>query len=364
MKTSLRLGSVSGIQISVHWTFLILIAWIVFNSLVRGLGMEEAIWSVVFVLTIFGCVTLHELGHALAAKRFKIKTRSITLLPIGGVAQMESLPEKPKEELIVALAGPAVNFLIVGVLFLVLRDSLDMETLTSLQTIGQSNFLYALMFVNFWLAIFNLIPAFPMDGGRVLRALLAFRMSRTRATQIAARLGQLLAIGFIFLGLYSNPFLVFIGLFVFLGAESEAGHVQAQSLLKGYKVSDALLKDTPVLGPHDTIRDAAGLLLRGQHKYFLVGSKGKPEGTIGRDDIIRGLEASGGEASVREAMQHKILYLTPDMPIESAWQQMREQGCEFALVSENDQYIGALDLDNIAEMVMIRSAEQAKKGGS
>ena len=361
MKNALYIGTVSGIKIFIHWTFLILIGWIVFSNLNRGLGGEEILWSVLFILTIFACVTLHELGHALAAKRFRIKTRDITLLPIGGVAQMESIPEKPKEELIVAVAGPAVNFVIFIVLFFVLPRP-DTSEVEQIQNIGPGNFMYALMIVNMWLALFNLIPAFPMDGGRVFRAMLAFRMDRVRATRIAAGLGQLLAMGFIFLGLFYNPFLVFIGLFIFVGAQAEAQQTQATSLLHGYTVRDALLEEIPGIEADATIRHAANQLLHSQNKYFVVNNAGQPEGTLGRDEIIKAIGEMDDQASVRLAMRKGVMYLSPTMPIEEAWKMMQQQNQPFALVTSKGEVLGALDTDNIAEFVMIRSAEQSKKG--
>lgn len=359
MKNALYIGSVAGIRIFIHWTFIILIGWIIFNNLGKGLGGTEILWSILFVLTIFACVTLHELGHALAAKRFRIKTRDITLLPIGGVAQMESIPEKPKEELIVALAGPAVNLVIFALLFFILPR--QAEDLLQFQNIGPANFLYALMFVNMWLALFNLIPAFPMDGGRVFRALLAFRMNRSKATRIAAGLGQFLAMGFVFLGFFYNPFLVFIGLFIFLGAQAEAQQTETQSLLRGFTVRDALLEEVPHMPADATIRNAADRLLQGQNKNFLVKNAGKPEGTIGRDEIIKALGDLGEQASVREAMRKDLMYVSPEMPVEEAWKMMLQQNQNFALVGSDGNIMGALDTDNIAEFVMIRSAEQSKK---
>lgn len=361
MKNSLYLGAVSGIRIYIHWTFLILIGWIVFSNLRKGADTQQVLWSVVFVLTIFLCVTLHELGHALMAKRFQIRTRDITLLPIGGVAQMESIPEKPKEELLVALAGPAVNVMIFILLYLAAGQNIAEESMAQFEFLGPDNFLFSVMFVNLWLALFNLVPAFPMDGGRVFRALLAFRMDRVRATQIAARLGQLLAMGFVFLGLFYNPFLVFIGVFVFLGAQDEAEQTQTHVLLRGFTVRDALLKETPYLEPNASIRTAADRLLQGQDKFFLVGTYGQAEGVIGREEIIRGLRDLGEEAVVSEAMHRDLLYLPTEMPIEKALRQMQASGQEFALAGAPEQIEGALDLDNITELVMIRGALQGKK---
>lgn len=361
MKNALYLGSVRGIQIYIHWTFLILIGWIVFNNMRSGANLPEILWSILFVLTIFACVTFHELGHALTAKRFKIKTRDITLLPIGGVANMESIPEKPREELLVALAGPAVNVVISGILFLAIGSTVTEESFLQLKTINGRNFLFALMFVNLWLALFNLIPAFPMDGGRVFRAILAFWMDRVRATFIAARLGQLLAMGFVLLGLFYNPFLVFIGVFVFLGAQAEADQTQTNSMMEGSIVRDALWSSSPAIESDATIRMAADRLLEGQNKYFLVGKISQPEGFIGRDEIIKGLRDLGEGAFVRQAMRQELLFLNPDMPLKTALMQMQLQNQEFALVVSDGQVLGALDRDNIAEFVMIRNAILQKK---
>ena len=183
----------------------------------------------VFVLSIFVTVFLHELGHALAAKKYNIKTKDITLLPIGGLARLESIPEKPKEELVVAIAGPAVNIglAIITGLFITIPDAKDL-TIQLSGGINSSNFFLNFFIVNIWLALFNMIPAFPMDGGRVLRALLSMKFERYIATNIAARIGQIFAVGFVFVGFFSNPFLVFIGLIIFLGAQAEAQYTQAK----------------------------------------------------------------------------------------------------------------------------------------
>lgn len=300
MKQSLRLGHISGIRLSVHWTFLILIAWIVIANLRKGLEANEILWSVGFVLTIFACVILHELGHALAAKRYNIKTRDIVILPIGGVAQLESIPEKPKEELVVALAGPLVNILIVVMLYPFVSLSSDIGELETVTAIGPSNFLVALMSINLWLALFNLIPAFPMDGGRVLRALLGFRYSHAKATRVAASVGQILAIVFVFFGFTYNPFLIFIGLFVFLGAQSEAVYAQHKFLLKGFTVKDVLMQEIPVIDERATIRDAVSKLLNGQNRNFVVMRDGKPVGTLSRDGIIQALGERGEQVPVAE----------------------------------------------------------------
>lgn len=355
MKYSLSLGRIAGIQVFVHWTFLILIGYIVYSNLKQGMGTVDILWSVLFILTLFACVTLHELGHALAARRYHIKTANITLLPIGGVAQLESMPEKPKEELVVALAGPLVNVVIAGLLFPVLSLSGGLNDL-DVARFSHHNFLPSLMVVNIWLAVFNMIPAFPMDGGRVLRALLSFKFERHVATRIAASIGQLLAIGFVLVGFFSNPFLIFIGVFIFLGAQGEAQYAQARSLLSGYTVADAVMKQVPTLKPTDTIEYASDQLLASQNKNFLVVDTGQVLGTLTRDEIIRALREGKGAESIEPFMSRDFLSLQLNMPLEEAWTTMRTKQKSAAPVFSGAALVGMLDTENVAEFLMISEA--------
>jgi Zn-dependent protease/CBS domain-containing protein len=355
MKYSLSLGRVAGIQVFVHWTFLILIGYIVYSNLKQGMGTVDILWSILFILTLFACVTLHELGHALAARRYNIKTANITLLPIGGVAQLESMPEKPKEELVVALAGPMVNVVIAGLLFPLLSLSGGLDDL-DVTRFSHHNFLPSLMVVNIWLAVFNMIPAFPMDGGRVLRALLSFKFERHVATRIAASIGQLLAIGFVFVGFFSNPFLIFIGVFIFLGAQGEAQYAQARSLLSGYTVANAVMKQVPTLKPTDTIEYASDQLLASQNKNFLVVDGASVLGTLSRDEIIKALRENKGAETVDRFINREFLSLQIQMPLEDAWTTLRTKQQSAAPVFSNNELVGMLDTENVAEFLMISEA--------
>jgi Zn-dependent protease len=217
---------VAGIDLSIHWTFGLLLGWVLMSA-VGGLGWVQGLLEVLFVLTLFGCVVLHELGHALAARMYGIPTHSITLLPIGGLAQLERIPRDPRQETIIALAGPAVNVLIVGLLFPLVTLLLGGGAWTSpLQASG--HWLARLLWVNVMLVCFNLLPAFPMDGGRILRSVLARRTDYLTATRWAKRLGQTVAIGFLLLGLWKNPLLLLIAGFVFYAAEAEYRSVQQE----------------------------------------------------------------------------------------------------------------------------------------
>jgi Zn-dependent protease len=225
MRWSLRVGKIAGIQLYLHWTFLILLGLVFFSDLGKGVGFPGATQAVIFVIALFACIVLHELGHALAARRYGIPTRDITLLPIGGIARMERMPREPRQELWVAIAGPLVNVGISAVLILAL---LAIHYTRVKFLVSQEVFLLLLLRANLFLIVFNLLPAFPMDGGRVLRALLARRMDYVRATRIAARIGQVMAVLFVIVGIYSifeprlSPMLTLIGVFIFFGARNEA----------------------------------------------------------------------------------------------------------------------------------------------
>lgn len=364
MKNSLFLGRIAGIKIFVHWTFPIIIFWIIISNLSRGFSPGQLAWSVIFTLAIFICVFLHELGHALAARKYHIQTKDITLLPIGGVARLERMPDKPLQELIVALAGPAVNLAIVLVLFIVLNLTRMPADLSVITHVDANNFLLSLAIINLWLALFNLIPAFPMDGGRVLRALLSLRLKRTLATQIAGRIGQVLAFVFMFVGFFNNPFLIFIGLFVFLGAMAEVEHVKMQSILQGITVKDVTMKDLHVLNRKDTIAKAIELMLSGQAKKFLVMDGDKLYGTLGKDGIIKALTNHTTEEFVEVIADNNPAYIEVDEPIENALLMMQNHQYPMLIVTRNNKLYGFTDIENIQEYLQVIRASTSSQDNS
>jgi len=226
MRSSLKVASIFGIEVRIHLTFLLFLIWIWF-SYYQVAGFEGAVQGVLFILALFTCVLLHEFGHAFAARGFGIETPDITLLPIGGVARLSRIPEKPWQELVVAIAGPLVNVVIAAALILVIHTNATLEQLEYLES-PRIELLAKLASVNVMLVLFNLIPAFPMDGGRVLRALLAMAMPYARATQIAAWIGQGLAVVFGIVGIFVNPWLIFIAFFIFAGAQQEAAMARSK----------------------------------------------------------------------------------------------------------------------------------------
>ncbi len=358
MNYKLYIGKISGIKIFIHWTFALLIAWIVYNDVKAGLGTTEILWSIAFVLSIFVCVTLHELGHSLTAQRYHIKTRDITLLPIGGVASLEGIPEKPKEELLITLAGPLVNVAIALLLLPFVHWGETSEAFQGLGTVSGQSFIMSLLSVNITLAVFNMIPAFPMDGGRVLRALLSYKMGRVKATRIAAGIGQAIAVGFVILGFLGNPFLVFIGVFIFMGARGEEKHVKNRAFINGVTIQQVMMREVPSVDAQITIREAAQQLLHGQNKNFVVVTNNQPVGTLSHSEIIKALAEQGEQSLVENAMDKELIYLDAGMSLEDGLKKMQLARKPLALVTSGPALIGVVDAQNIAEYLLIKKANR------
>jgi Zn-dependent protease len=292
MPWSLTIGSIAGTAVRIHATFLLFLIWI-WAAYYRQGGADAAWQGVIFITLLFLCVLLHELGHVFAARRYGIKTADVTLWPFGGIASLERIPEKPMEELVVAIAGPAVNVVIAAVLILMLGATIDPQHLAQLDD-PKISMIAKLAGANIFLVLFNMIPAFPMDGGRVLRALLAIRLGFARATEIAASIGQGLAVALGLIGIFTNPMLVVIAIFVFLAASGEAGHAQLREVSRGALVADAMITKFESLGPQATVGDAVEALLRTTQKEFpIVDGAGRLRGVLIRDAMIRALKEHG-----------------------------------------------------------------------
>jgi Zn-dependent protease/CBS domain-containing protein len=355
MGWSWRLGEVAGIGLYMHATFLLLIGWVALIHWSEAQNLAVVITGVSFILALFGCVLLHELGHALTARRYGIKTRDITLLPIGGLARLERMPEEPMQELWVALAGPAVNVVIAGGLFGWLQVTGSWQPLDQL-SVTEGSFIGRLMVVNVILAGFNMLPAFPMDGGRVLRALLATRMDYVRATQIAGSLGQGMAFLFGFIGLFTNPFLLFIALFVWIGAAQETSMVQMKSALGGIPVRRAMLTDFRTLSPGDPLARAIELILAGSQRDFPVVENGTVVGVLTRDDVLVALAQRDQETPVSELMRRDFLVADASEMLEPVFQRLQSCNCYTLPVTRKGQLVGLVTMDNVGEFLMIQAA--------
>lgn len=358
MKGVLKLGKVSGIGIEVHWTFTLLLLWVAFLEVQRGGNTTSILVNMALVIVLFFCVVLHELGHALTAKRFGIKTKQITLLPIGGVASLEKIPEKPAQELLVALAGPAVNVLIAFILLLFIPIQsylgLDVEAVDKLVNAPDAQtFLFFLFIANLMLVVFNMIPAFPMDGGRVFRALLSFQLGRVKATEIAAGLGQILAVLFFVLGLMLNPFLILIALFIFFGAYGENQMVKQGALLKGHLVEEAMLTNITILAPSTSVEEVIAIILKGTEKHFLVAEENEILGTVDHKVILK--YAKESQRPVSEIMKKEVQQVESSTEIMSAFEKLAKVKNGLLAVTKNKELVGAIDRTNIGEFILLQT---------
>jgi Zn-dependent protease len=356
---SLSLGKPFGIKVSVHWTFSLLIAWIVVVSVSRGLDLSQILWHILFVLALFVCVVLHELGHSLTAMRLGGEVSSITLLPIGGMAHMSKMPEKPKEEFLVSAAGPLVNVVIAGLLWVYISvvSPIDMEGM-EFETITARNFPLMLLGANLFIVAFNLIPAFPMDGGRLFRSALAIKMSRLKATRIAKDIGQVFAIIFILTGLFINPFLVVIGFFILLGAKGEYEMIKYQDALNNFTVKDILRTEFASLEANETLGEAAKKLVQVADTGFVIQEEGRYAGLLTKNDLINGLNTFGKDGKVREAMRGNIDPVDPADALYDVYQHMQKTRNYLLPVFSDDAFVGIIALENLQEFFMIRRAIQ------
>jgi Zn-dependent protease/CBS domain-containing protein len=350
MGWSIPIFRIAGIQLRIHITFLLLIGWIAFVYYAQG-GSPAAVGGVLFILILFACVVLHEFGHALAGKAFGINTPDITLLPIGGVARLERIPEEPVQELVIAAAGPAVTAIIAMGAFIGGGSwAYPPTTTTSIPDV--------LFTMNAVLLLFNLLPAFPMDGGRVLRALLATRMSYARATQVAATVGQGFAFIFGFLGLLGNPFLIFIALFVYIGASQEAALAQMKDVSRRFPVSSAMVREFRTLTEDATLQEAVdALLATSQHDFPVVDETGNVAGLLTRHDLIAALRKNDPELCVGDVMRRDIPTVTTGTRFEDAFRIMQECNCPAVPVLDRmKRLVGLLTPENVTELMMVHSA--------
>lgn len=354
MKWSFSIGRVAGTDVRIHVTFFLLLAFVAF-----AYGPLGALLT----LSLFFCVLLHEFGHIFAARRYGIRTPDVTLLPIGGLARLERMPKKPSQELAVALAGPAVNVVIAGALFLFLGAAPVPSLTPDLRSIG--GFLQTVMLANLWLALFNLIPAFPMDGGRVLRALLATRLTYTRATQIAATTGQMIAFcGGIWALLNGAPILVLIAFFIFIGAAQEAASVRMDAATTGLPVTAAMVTRFQTLSPQDSLQAAITALLAGsQHDFPVVDGGGRVRGILVRADLFNALGEQGPGSSVYEVARKDPPLLRSDFMLTHALSILSESGYATlpVLDPDSDQLVGLLTSENVAEMMMIARVVESRR---
>jgi stage IV sporulation protein FB len=356
MSWSVNIGSIAGTAVRIHITFLLFLVWIFGAGYVSG-GVEAAWNGLIFLLLLFVCVLAHEFGHIFTARAFGVATPDVTLLPIGGVARLERIPEKPFEEFLIAIAGPLVNVAIAFALVALSGARFDAAHLATVES-AKIALVDRLAAVNLFLALFNMIPAFPMDGGRVLRALLSIRLGHLRATEIAATVGQWFAFALGFLGLFGNPLLIFIAIFVYLAAASEAQLVTLRAMSRGVPVGAAMMTQFATLSPDAHIEEAIETLLRtSQSEFPVIDAARKPVGLLSRHDLIRALKQHGPNARVAEAMSTNIPTVDKRRCLDEAFRILQEKSAPaVGIVDADGRLVGLLTSETVGEMLMVREA--------
>lgn len=354
---ALQIGTVLGIPIRIHLTFLLLLFWFGFAATARG---ESPVRAIVFLLLLFACVALHELGHAVMAGRFGVRTGEIVLYPIGGVARLESIPQG-KAELLIALAGPAVNLGLALLLVVVMLAAGQPLVVDAERVLERGSLLQQLLAANVTLFLFNLLPAFPMDGGRVLRAALTLRLPPERATAIAATIGQGLAlVGGLAGVLIGNWVLIFIAVFVFLGASQEALFFQQRAAVIGHTAREAMITRFETLAPQDTLERAAQVLLASHQQDFpVLDAWQRVAGMLSRTALMHGLATDGPGGAVLSVMERQPRVVDPSLPLEDVLKLFQVDPKGPLLVLEHDTIAGMITLENLAEFISIAQARRA-----
>jgi Zn-dependent protease/CBS domain-containing protein len=355
MKWSLKIMRVTGIDIRVHATFLLLLGWVGFVEYASHRTAHAVLGAVVFTLAVFVTIVMHELGHSLTARRFGVQTREITLLPIGGVSRLDRMPEEPRQELWIAIAGPAVSIAIAVILYVFLRVT-ALTIIPDAPALDYRPFIQRLMWVNIALAGFNLLPAFPMDGGRVLRAALATRMPYARATQIAARMGQGVALLIGLVGLFTSPFLMVIALFVWMGAAQEGTQAQIRNELTGVPVRAAMVTEFRTMEPEDSLGGAAEVMLAGGQEDFPVVEGDRLTGVLTRQGLLRALSERGSLSTVGAAMERDFLTADPGQMLSDVLARLPESECHTVPVVREGRVLGLITPENVAGFISIQAA--------
>ena len=375
MGTSLTLFRAFGIEVRVHWSFLLILIYGAFAFSASGLStVLGALYGVLVILLLFVCVTLHEFGHALVALYFNVKVPSITLLPIGGVASLERMPDRPQQEFLITLAGPAVNFAIAALLLPLTALALASEMqgrlttadfnffMRSVRDPGVGNLLVYLVGTNILLGLFNLLPAFPMDGGRILRSLLAMALPYIQATRIAVFVGRLMAVFFAVWGIFGgNIFMLLIAFFVYVGGTSEREAVESRAILRQYRAGQTLTQGAARLYVSELLDRAVELTMNTyQTDYPVMDLGGRFAGVLTRPRLLQALKEYGHQARIVDAMVRADAVPTcrPDANLADVWETMTMSGGRVVAVKDGEQFLGLLTIDDITEVFHMMSAAQ------
>lgn len=361
MNASLRIAKIFGIPVLVHWSFGLLLVWILYTGYSQGLDLRDTAYLGLFVMALFVCVILHEFGHALTARRYGVGTRDITISPIGGIARLDRMPENPFQEFMVAVAGPLVNVAIATVLSGVYvvsagADGEDLQNLLYGVFVRDSSFfpeagslfdffLLGMIALNGILAVFNMLPAFPMDGGRVLRALLSVRLGRPLATRIAAYVGQFLAVALALYGIYNGSLItVLIGAFVFFAAAGEYRSVRTEAFLAKFKVSDIVRTQFTRFFTFDPALLAAQALQHGFERHFLIFDPGyQAAGVVSEQEILDAIRENLLDQPLETIMTPGVSRISPAHTLKDVLYAFQVKGDGLLAVVENGEIVGVVD---------------------
>lgn len=354
MKGAFRISGIRGINIYIHWTFLFLLGWVLLVNAQLGNDIIQLSWSLFFLSAVFACIALHELGHALMAAWFGIKAKNIVLLPIGGIASIEKFPENPRQELAISIAGPLVSVAIALLLWLLSPPGNFWRLPQGMSITHGHDLLANLRVVNMSLALFNLIPAFPMDGGRIFRALLGFRLNYIRATTIAASTGRIIAGIFIAAGiLLINPFLPVIGLFIIFSASTEEYYLRLKSLVKDVRLNEVVMFDYNSLQAGMTVLEAANVLMNNHSKYFILMDGAMPVGSINRMEILKAVADMNYKAQIRNLVNEEVELLDGEKNVDTVLEKLARNDEHIFPVVTNGQLTGVVNLNHIVEYLLL-----------
>jgi Zn-dependent protease/predicted transcriptional regulator len=364
MKTVFNIGRVFGISISLHWTFLLLIFWIALLDFMSGIRPEEIVWTFILVVSILLSILAHEAGHALVAYYFGIRATGVILLPAGGVASIPSLPKKPIQEILITLAGPAVNLVIAAILLLFIHPYsaywIDSE---NIGVVNAGNFIFQLQVINLSLFFFNLVPAFPMDGGRILRIILASNMNIVKATRIASMLSLIIGSLLIILGfVIVHVVPVLIGLFILFASRAEEYYLQLKTIAHDIRFKDVLMHDYDSVDANATAMVVSAMLVNNHSKFFIVMEHGSAVGTIHRMQIIESIAEMKYDVKIKELMKCNLEFINGNEKVENYIEKLARKEERLYPVMEHNHFAGVINFQHVIEYLLLHAGSTKEYG--